>query len=213
METTHRPASFETALVNSNLPVSREMQEWASKCPDKNMLSSILARSMFLASKQECHMCRESFERSELRFDRSYWNSGELICRDCWTSYDCGTAYDPDYKAPPWPETLVLSDQTPKLKGRICLKSDGSEVGRVSQYVPSIHFGHVTLYEYGDDCAEFGSLDPNHVVVDLVPMTEEEDGEDALHSYIAHLKDQFETAWRMLGCDSMAPLDSKAQNL
>ncbi len=75
----------------------------------------------------KCCECGETYCNSDLRDDEAYFQSGNAICRECWTAHDGGTLWSPEYKAPEWPETLdIVIGHTPPM-----LKADIYEKGAV----------------------------------------------------------------------------------
>jgi hypothetical protein len=160
-------------------PVDAATANWLSTCPDPMQFVKAAAREMYLATKTECHECGEPALVRDLRYDQAYFETGELICRSCWTMHDAGTMAIPDYKAPPWPEQLVAEAHVPLYQGLLRQRTEpgklGPVVGIVTYYNKKLHYGKVCLLAYGCSDAEFGSLDPDTVVTDLEVMQIGED--------------------------------------
>lgn len=183
-------------LSKSDESISPALASWASQCPNPGELAQVLGIALFRCGFAECNECGERMPRSDLRFDASYFETGELICRSCWTLFDCGTMARPEFKAPAWPARLDLSDQKPKMKG--IMRLGGKAIGTVTNYVAGAHFGKVSLFAHPES-AEVGSLDPDVRVTDLEPMSTEDDGEGTLCRHVRDANDVFNLVLRATG--------------
>lgn len=161
---------------------TRNFATWMQKCPNPEVFAGHMVNLFWLSSRRSCYSCEDSYTCSELRYDESYWSSGELICKGCWFAYDEGTIFALDYKAPPWPEKLTQGNFKPKLKGVIRDRTTNKVIGTVTDYRRSIHYGRVARYGFENE-SEYGSLDPDDVVTDIENMTEEEDGASSNHAH------------------------------
>lgn len=171
------------SLTLSKVKLTPELAQWASQCPDTEALAFHIATAIFKEGTESCFECGEETARKELRFDESYFCSGELICKHCWEFHDEGTPARPTFKSPPWPDSLDMSQWRPKLKGVIYNKITNHAIGTVTDYNPQLHRGYVSFF--GDSlCAEYGDLEPDDEVKEIAPMTFEEDGKNAVHGWV-----------------------------
>jgi hypothetical protein len=129
-----------------------------------------VARSIshFLSIKAPCYECGDAIPVKDLRSDRSYWNTGEKICKDCWFFCAGGTPARPDFEPPPWPSPLEEAATDPaefvKLDGKLWLGD--KVVGHAYGYCDKTRFAKkVHLFECGEANAEPGTIDPAHKFV------------------------------------------------
>ena len=119
-----------------------------------------------LQQETTCHECGEPHLGADLRRDAAYFESGNLICRRCWTFHDEGTIFNPGYKAPPWPATRAREAGDRAIVTGLIRDEKGTVVGTVEDYRAGCHMGRVTFFACGED-AEYGSLDPRHTVTNI----------------------------------------------
>lgn len=135
------------SAIPSDAPVELDAATlvWLKECPDPLGVARALGRAVWLNTEGQCHTCGESFLNKYMRHDvgGTYWESGELICKDCWYGYDSGTAYKPDFRAPPWPEHYVSLEEgpgSPLVNGLLRDNATGQVVGTVKGYNPNIAY-------------------------------------------------------------------------
>lgn len=168
--------------------------DWLGACPEPAALSAALASWRASAKPTECASCEDKFPRAELRQDETapFEQDGVLICRECWEAsaaeyepHDAeaagGTVGDPDWRAPPWPEAFEMdADSSPVNSGDILYDGDlfagrfGIHVGRAVGFNPRTRWARrVTLDEYGESCAEAGTVPKEHYFFSVCGRYEE----------------------------------------
>lgn len=149
---------------------NKELEEWLATCPDRDLFVQQAALAFWLRQTGKCSECEDFFENRDLRHDMSYWESGKLICKECWNFFNSGTSARPDYKAPPWPEKYVPLNEgfSPNVNGKIMDVRSGKIVGTVKNYNYSTHFADKVVRDAFPGGKEMGSLGPYDKVVDAV---------------------------------------------
>lgn len=97
-------------LQNLSTSLTPEITSWLKQCPNPEQFMHLIQTHQWLNTKVSCDECGEKRLRKDLRYNEANpcGDLSELICNVCWYFFDEGTVYDPDYRAPPWPEKLDL---------------------------------------------------------------------------------------------------------
>lgn len=160
-------STFAECLAHSSS--YKEITNWLDACPDKAAFFQALREHVFRNTKSECSACGEENLNGDMRYDEANpcGDPSTLICEDCWSQYHSGLWGDPDYRPPEWPANLQLR-AAPKtlVDGYIWSKSQNKCVGTVQGYNAKGHFANMVTLGFDSECAEGGSLDPDHIVVD-----------------------------------------------
>ena len=159
-----------SADIIAAMGVWPELQAFLGTMPDDLAPTFVAAVKWAGVLQQEsnCHGCGEKHLGADLRRDRAYFESGELVCRRCWTFHDGGTPFDPNHKDPPWPETREREAGDRAIVTGLIRDEKGAVVGTVEDYRAGCHMGLVSFNGCEED-AEFGSLDDSHTVTNIEP--------------------------------------------
>lgn len=142
--------------------ISKEMQDWANNCPNKEMLTKMLQDHVWYETFIHCPECGEKFLQKDLIVDSNgpYSDGQQLICKDCWHSNNivCKENGMPIQKKPVYgiPPSNFGIKMTKPIYG---IFRTGKKIGTVENYNAIFHTGRVTLFGM-EDCAETGPLDP-----------------------------------------------------
>lgn len=152
----------------------------------------------------KCCECGETYCNSDLRDDEAYFESGNAICRNCWIAHDGGTIWNPEYKAPDWPETLnVVIGRIPQtLKADIYEKGTDRRIGTVTHYKPNTSMGRITMLDHPDHTeigTVGGDVDVRNIVAELQDQTS--DASDEPDEYLSSQCERFTGFVRGILCN------------
>ena len=99
------PDSTVSPALADWLAMTPAVADWLATAPSGCMpeLMGAIAWAVAMDTLGECYECKTEHAGRDLRCDRAYFESGNLICKTCWHFHDSGTPARPDYKAPEWP--------------------------------------------------------------------------------------------------------------